>query len=282
MFETILVPVDGSKASWDATAQAIDIAKRAGSGATLHGLYVVDTAALERIYGFQTPEAGIPYETLTQAAEDLRASMEQQGGAALAEFMRRTEEAGIAAKSEQANGSVGSVICDRAGLADLVVMGRRGTGEAVTSPLMGSTFEAVVRCSQRPVLVSVGLPRPVQLVLVAYDGSDRAKDALEAVVHAEWTQGAEVTVLTVAEGSHAGTQELDAAGAFLREHGIEPTLLPLPDEHPAAAILRVAEERKADLIAMGGYGHGRFLEIFFGHTVNEVLRRTTRPVLVCR
>jgi nucleotide-binding universal stress UspA family protein len=56
----------------------------------------------------------------------------------------------------------------------------------------------------------------------------------------------------------------------------------LPEEHPAAAILRAAEQREVNLIALGGYEHGNYLEVFFVHTASEGLGKATRPVLVCR
>jgi nucleotide-binding universal stress UspA family protein len=91
-----------------------------------------------------------------------------------------------------------------------------------------------------------------------------------------------LTVLSVSEPGRAGPETLAEATTYLREHQVEPALLMLPEEHPAAAILRAAEQRDIDLIVMGGYGHGRFLEVFFGHAANEVIRRATRPVLICR
>lgn len=278
MFETILVPVDGSDSSWQALDEAVEIAKREAGEAVLHGLYVVDAVLLATLYGYPAAETGVPYETLATEETELA----EQGRAVLEEFAKRVATAGVRFETELAKGEVGAVISERAGLADLVVLGRHGAGGAVSRLLFGSTFEAVVRYSPRPVLVAVDQPRPVRRVLVAYDGSDRAKDALKVVAGAGWVQGAEVIVLSVVEPGRVGHETLDAAVAYLREHNIEPALLLLPEEHPAAAILRVAAQRDVDLIALGGYGHGRFLEVFFGHTVNEVLRGTTRPVLVCR
>lgn len=270
MFETILVPVDGSEPGWHALGEAIEVAHREHDGAVLHGLYVIDTGLLTT-----------PYEYISEA-EQVRASLQREGTAALEELSRRAAAAGVNARTELAEGEVGRVICERASLADLVVLGRSGKGGVASTLLFGSTFETVIRCSPRPVLVSIGEPRPIRRVLVAYDGSERAKDALEIVAREEWLRGAEVLVVSVVEPGRAGQETLDAAGSYLREHQIEPSLLLLPDQHPAAAILQVAEQRDIDLIALGGYGHGRFLEVFYGHTANEVLRGTKRPVLVCR
>ena len=269
MFETILVPVDGSEAGWQALEQSFEVARR--EGATLHGLYVVDDTLIRT-----------PYAFLEASAVEVEAALSQDGREVLAEFARRATAAGVRAETETVEGDVGRTICERAGLADIVVLGRHGSGGAAARLLFGSTFAAVVRYSPRPVLVAVGPARPVRRVLVAYDGSDRAKDALEFVARAARERGAAVTVVSVAEPGRGGQEALSAAADYLRAHGVEPALLMLPEEHPAAAILRVAEQREVDLIALGGYGHGRFLGMLFGHAVDEVLRGATRPVLVCR
>ena len=271
MFETILVPVDGSETSWLALGQAIEVARREGNGAVLHGLYVVDSALVTT-----------PYEFLLTEAIEARAVLEERGREILAEFARRVTSEGLRAETETAEGDVGWVICEKAGLADLVVLGREGLRGAAARLLFGSTFEAVVRYSPRPVLVAIGTPRPARRVLLAYDGSERANDALEIVAGAARERGAGVTVLAVTEPGRVGPETLAAAATYLQEHRIEPALLMLPEEHPAAAILRVAEQRDADFVVLGGYGHGRFLEVLFGHTVHEVVRGASRPLLICR
>jgi nucleotide-binding universal stress UspA family protein len=43
-----------------------------------------------------------------------------------------------------------------------------------------------------------------------------------------------------------------------------------------------AEERGCDLIIMGGYGFNPVLEVVLGSAVDEVLRTSRRPMLICR
>jgi len=271
MFESILVAVDGSEQSWQAVDQAIEVARREGEGTVLHGLYVVDAALTTA-----------DYEFLAAEAMEVEASLKKRGWQVLEEFTRRVKAAGMQAQTQLAEGEVGRTICERAGLADLVAIGREGAGGATARLLFGSTFEAVVRYSPRPVLVAVGPARPLRRVLLAYDGSQRAKDALEVVAQVARTRGIEVTALTVTEPGRAGEDTISGAVAYLQEHGVGPKAVLLSAEHPASAILRVADREDVDLVVLGGYGHGRFLELLFGHTVDEVVRGTTRPLLICR
>ena len=178
MFETILVPVDGSEEGWQAMGQAVEVARREEGAGLLRGLYVVDTTLTITAYDYLALEAAQVEEALSKEAQ-----------AVLAEFGRRATAAGVRAETELAEGEPGRVICERAGLADLVVLGRHGAGGAVARLLFGSTFEAVVRHSPRPVMVAVGPARPVRHVLLAYDGSDRANDALALVARAARSRG---------------------------------------------------------------------------------------------
>ncbi len=50
----------------------------------------------------------------------------------------------------------------------------------------------------------------------------------------------------------------------------------------AEMIMRTAEEYGSELIIMGGYGFSPVMEIVLGSAVDEVLRTSRRPILICR
>ena len=49
---------------------------------------------------------------------------------------------------------------------------------------------------------------------------------------------------------------------------------------PAATIIRIAEERKVDLIVMGSHTHSALDNLFIGSVADKVVNRTTKPVLL--
>jgi nucleotide-binding universal stress UspA family protein len=51
---------------------------------------------------------------------------------------------------------------------------------------------------------------------------------------------------------------------------------------PASEIVRLAETRNIDLIAMAAHGHRLIGDIFKGSTINEVRHRTVVPLLLVR
>jgi nucleotide-binding universal stress UspA family protein len=135
-------------------------------------------------------------------------------------------------------------------------------------------------------------------ILVAYDGSDPARNALEAALDLAGDLGGEVEVLAV-EGPlprYAATMgEVDEtvrerasfyggvlaqARAIARERGID-IITTIRPGHPAEEIVRHAETGGAQLIVIGHRGH--FLQRFpLGSTAAKVTHHAHCPVLVVR
>ncbi len=139
MYETVLVPTDGSERSTTALSHAIDLADR--HDATVHVLYVVESSsAFARDLDAET-EAEV-YGSLTAAGEEAV-------GAVAAEV----RAAGLAVETAVDRGVPHEEILayvDHAGI-DVVVMATAGrTGQA--RELVGSVAERVVRAAPVPVL----------------------------------------------------------------------------------------------------------------------------------
>ena len=135
MYETILVPTDGSAGARAALAEAIDLA--GAFDATIHSLYVVDTTATGTDVGYA----------------DVTDSLERIGEQATEEAVERATEAGVDAVGDVRSGTPHRAIleyADEHGI-DLVVMGTHGrTG--LERYLLGSVTEKVVRLADVPVL----------------------------------------------------------------------------------------------------------------------------------
>lgn len=132
-------------------------------------------------------------------------------------------------------------------------------------------------------------------ILLAYDGSDGARRALEVVLEiACKTDG--VTVVGVAEGvplfGYAGTLpspeqeeardlQLAEAESALVERGITVSVAARSGD-AATAILDVAEKELADLIVMGTRGLGTAERWLIGSVSDKVLHHAHCGVLVAR
>src|SRR6056297_2449605 len=113
MYDTILVPTDGSDAANRATEHAVSLART--FDADLCGLYVVDTQR----YGKQT-----------LGTEDVLEELEERGHEVLAELEERADADQVQATTEVVDGRPSSEIMAYADEidADLIVIGNRGLG----------------------------------------------------------------------------------------------------------------------------------------------------------
>ena len=137
MYDDVLLPTDGSAGMDRVIEEAVGLAER--HDATLHALYVVNTASL----------SNLPLEASMDAVSD---SLREEGRTALAEVERLVDDR-VPLESATVEGSPAREIVDDAtetGV-DLIVMGTHGRS-GVDRLLLGSVAERVVRRSPVPVL----------------------------------------------------------------------------------------------------------------------------------
>jgi len=281
MFKHILVPIDGSDDGWAALEQAIELAREEES--TIQALFVADSRIIEAPYWTAAPpDEPLPAgdEAKAELALTIGETIADFGDKVLTEARRKCVEAGVPCDVRYEIGAVINVVLDAASHADLVVLGRHGQGAIYAGPHLGSVFEAVVRHSSCPVLATQAEMRPILKILVAYDGSDRSKDALTIGARLAQSQDRDLVVLVVNDGHPSQQKAFDEAKEWLQAHNVAAKPL-FVEGSPAETILRVAREEDASLIVLGAYGHSRFLEIFFGSTVDEVVHQAITPVLIC-
>ena len=282
MFQHILVPVDGSDDGWVALEQAMQIAGQ--EKGVIYGLFVADIRLIDApyitsMYAYDLLPAFDP--AAIEMAVETSKRLAERGERVLAQVTERCQRAGIQVQIDQVEGNVSQTILDHARQADLIVMGRRGEGARWAGPLLGSTFEAVVRHAPVPVLTTQAEVRPTTRLLVAFDGSDRARDGLNIAARWAGERNLPIVLLTVDDGHPGREQAHEQAQDLLRKRNLAVNPL-FWKGHPTEQILRAARVKDCDLIVMGAYGHSKFLEVFFGSTVDEVMHGATCPLLICR
>jgi nucleotide-binding universal stress UspA family protein len=252
MFPDILVPVSGEERGWVAMAQAIEIACRE-NGRVL-GLHVVQSRA----------ELGSNRVRAVQA-----------------EFTRRCEARGVKGSLAVEVGRVAREICERAYWADLVVVGLAHPPALQPVARLSSGFRTLIRRCPTPLLAVPGPFSSLSRPLLAYDGSPKAKEALYIAAYLAARGGVPLVVVTVMEAGYVTADALEEAKAYLEGQGVRASLV--REQGPVAEIvLGAAREHESDLILMGGYGHSPVMEVVLGSAVDEVLRASRQPVLVCR
>jgi nucleotide-binding universal stress UspA family protein len=193
----------------------------------------------------------------------------------------------------------------RAMAADLVVMGSRGRG-AVGSIVLGSVSSGVIDLTPTPVLIA--RRRSIRRVLVAWDGSPCAADAVDlvrrwpiftrasihvlsvAAPHAPWWTGfpshetAEIatTYAETMETSRAIHEELATElAAELGALGLDASGECVEGD-PASEILVAARAWDADLIVLGTHGFTGPSRLVLGSVARNVLHHAASSELVTR
>lgn len=129
-------------------------------------------------------------------------------------------------------------------------------------------------------------------ILLAYDGFERSRFALEETAKLVQEGQGEVKVLSVVppdaraskSGGHVGMrphahEDVAIAHAYLRERGI-PSEMKIAYGDPAEEIVREAKEGGYELVVVGSRGLGPVEGLLFGSVSRKVLRDAPCPVLV--
>jgi len=300
----ILCPIDFSDYSRHALDHAVAVARWYDSTITLLHVYsVVPVAA----YAPGTPTH--PSVALTPADQE----------ALLASMKRFAEdEAGSdrPIQCEMCEGTAAAEILARAKAmpSDLIVMGTHGRS-GFERLVLGSVTEKVLRKAACPVLsvpshVRDAVPAPPALfkdILCAVDFSDCSINALNYAMSLAQEADASLTVLHVVElfpelapdmteAVPGEPRNLTEYVAVVEQDRRERLKAAVPESvraycavetvlatgKPYREILRVAAERRSDLIVIGIHGRGAADLLFFGSTVQHVVRQATCPVLTLR
>ncbi len=173
------------------------------------------------------------------------------------------------------------VIAAQARAADLVIIGR--------DPLRDDTFHtydpgAIILACGRPVLV---LPSGVNRVhasrvLIAWKDTREARRAVsDALPLLKQAESVIVAAVGPSEIELEMREQVEDVGNYLQRHGVTiGAKVAMPTrEADAPVLLRLADERKADLIVAGAYGRSRLSEWIFGGVTRSLLTRSKVPIL---
>jgi nucleotide-binding universal stress UspA family protein len=136
-----------------------------------------------------------------------------------------------------------------------------------------------------------------QKILVALENSRADETLLPHIAELAKLHGSELLLVHVADGFVARNYNqlslmesdemkedqayLEKSAGVLRQRGLNvDTFLALGD--PAQGILKAAQDRQCDLIAMTAHGHRLLGDLLFGSTINEVRHKAQVPVLLVR
>ncbi|MGB5975078.1 MAG: universal stress protein, partial [Nodosilinea sp.] len=167
--------------------------------------------------------------------------------------------------------------------ADIILLGNRGESAEIAPDHLGVNTERVIRASHKPCLVTSQQFKPVERLLLAYDGSSSCQKMLHFLVDSAAFKGLELHIVTITKNVEDKTSNarLEAAKEQARVGGFEPVCRVVEGD-PEVAIAQYADAAEIDLLLMGAYGHNRIRHLVIGSTTSQILRGSRIPVLLFR
>ncbi len=277
-YKTVLAVLDTQRNATQITDFAVAIAEQ--FSAHLVGVHTETLSAVPLIAPMEIPDP-TAIEILQESAQKETQAIEQI-------FRQKTTREGLSAEWRSymlAAGYASSSVQEIARTADLIVANQSSPSQADHR----ADLETFLFESGRPMLLvpyTLKQPKPIERVLIAWNGSrEAARATFDALPLLKQASSVEVLVI---DPPDRGDRDREFAGAelaaTLARHGIDVTLTTQDSggASPATAIENRLADRSIDLLVMGGYGHSRWWEMFFGGVTRSLLDSMTALTLLSR
>jgi nucleotide-binding universal stress UspA family protein/uncharacterized ParB-like nuclease family protein len=252
LFNDIIIALDDSNNAWNAMDMAILIAQAENS----------------RILGFHNHPLDDEIQHDHQELED--------------EFSRRCQAAGIESfRFKFSQGNLIKSLADQVNFADLVILPLNHPPGNKPIQRLSSGLTTIIRQSPVPVLTVPNQPERIQTLVLAYDGSPKAREAMFIAAYFGMQLNSNVIVVTSKKGLNNPGDVLDNAREYLGRFPLQAEYQ-LSEDRVCDEINKIAATKRIDLILIGGFGGGSIFDVMLGSVVDRVLRENCLPVLICR
>ncbi|MCA9872330.1 MAG: hypothetical protein KC441_01710 [Anaerolineales bacterium] len=187
-----------------------------------------------------------------------------------AQLRQECQAVGVSVQIAQDGEDVTAAVCQRAALVDLVVL-----DEAFDR---AQIHEILLQCP-RPVMVQSEKAVELKRVLLAYDGSPRADEALFVAAYLAEQWPVDLVVITVLETRKLRTVA-EHARRYLAMHEVTATFVEAQRD-VTEVIQETAVAQSCDLILLGGSRASYKDRRRVGSTVEQLIDWGERPLLVC-
>ncbi len=278
--KTILVPLDGGKASFAALDRAFVVADRFGSH--IKALHVMRRATDAVSYGLYNLSAKLRKDiekeaekTALERAADLQEQFQdfcEQYSVPLCE--EPSKQTGATAGWQQEFGHVDEVLVRNGRLSDVIVVPRpRVKKSTVRRSPVGRAIEALLLGTGRPVLIEPPKCRAKRCERVAIGWNESAEVSRAIATILPWLVKMSAVTIIVSKKRKRGVKALVE---YLAWHGIQATVEFLDGRGSSVgkAILNVCSDTGTEFLVVGGFSHSRARELLFGGVTQHLLTRS--------
>jgi nucleotide-binding universal stress UspA family protein len=252
MFRDILVGLSDADENLDAVWQAIFV-NRCQDG-NIRGLHVLQ---------------GI------EAGEQNRKDLEDR-------FYAILDEARMRGKFLTVEGTVSKTVAIQSLLSDLLVL-------KLNFPMTGSWMNrlshgipAILRLGKRPILIVKGPARPLNDLLLLYDGSLKSKEGLFISAYFAAAFGSRLSILSMNTPGIKLDKQVNEGKRYLDKHNIAYRYFAEEGKNLAERVNSLVSELNISMVICGGYNGTGLLDRIIGTDVDEILNKVNVPVLICQ
>lgn len=221
-------------------------------------------------------------ERLTRLDEDRGRLRMERGRVILAEAEKRVRAQGVAnVNSRLRHGGLVDNVHELEPEARVVVLGKRGEHADFAKLHLGGSVEQVIRATSLPVLVASRAFRPIQKILIAFDGGGSSRKAVDFLLSDPAFRTFECHLLMVGQPKGDHQSHLGWAREQLTGWGGQYQIEQRTGD-AESIIADYVKEAAIDLLVMGAYGHSPIRRLFVGSTTTAVIRACGVPVLLFR
>lgn len=211
-------------------------------------------------------------------SSQIRARVLAQTEAKCGEF----KEHGLKYTVEAAFGKRVKTICEKARIADLVVMGIPESIKTDGLKLVYSEIDDILRQVKRPTIVVHENCEALERILVTHRGDDYSDSVLQIATELSEQTGASLLGMAIAEALPNGERIANDMSAYLKYHDVAVEDVIVEQGFSVANVLDTATEKDCDLIALSASSHGKIYEIIFNTVTESVVKLADRAVAIAR
>lgn len=274
MIKRILVGLGGTPFTAAATEFATELGQR--HNAQITGVTVVDTSKLAKVGA--VPAGGNVY---ARRMREKRHQVTREGTEqAIEAFKKHCGDHHVACRriEYEKQDPFGAMI-SAARYNDLTIFGLRSIFDYGFTTDPNKAIIKLVTQGVRPILAVAETYRPINKVLIAYNGSMESAKALRHFLHLNLWPGVKLHIVHFKKGAEREPFLLNDAADFCQAHGFE-VQTDLVDGDARQGLLPFARESDSDLIVMGNSVQTALLRRLLGDTVLETIKNADRPLFL--
>ncbi len=277
MLKRILVALDPDSDTPIATEYAAHIARR--YEAVVTGLAVVDMGSIEA--SSRGGGIGSMYYA-EKLREKLTAEARTTAQTLIENFERAVRGKDVAHVETVQEGVPFERIIEDMNYHDLLVIGKDPHFFYSHPKQETHTLARVVKNTVGPTLVVGTEYRPVERVLLAFDGSPASARTMREFAHLQpWGTDVQVQIIHIHKDGKAESELiLQMAQAFLKAYGFPVQIQSLKGKEMAKEILEYSSQYNPDVILIGAHSRSKIKEIAFGSVTNTLLEHFPAPLFI--